>query len=121
VFDLWVGLSAVALVCHTGYVRDDGIGGLRNEVRAPPLVRANGQAAVWLRIGLTSVVEEPIVISFDYASFRDYWSSFSTGPTRIAQRLLTLPSTLRSEIEGHVRDGYLAGLPDGPRSFAIIV
>ena len=57
----------------------------------------------------------------------------------IAQRLLGLPSKLRAEIEGHetvpkidsevffiprrlfVRAGYLAGLPDGPRSFAIIV
>jgi SAM-dependent methyltransferase len=121
VFDFWGGFSASSLVYDTGSVLDDGIRALRNEVRTHPLVRANGQEAVWRRIGLTSVVEEPIVISFDYASFRDYWSSFSTGPTRIAQRLLTLPSTLRSEIEGHVRDGYLAGLPDGPRSFAIIV
>jgi hypothetical protein len=68
-----------------------------------------------------SVIEEPIVISFDYACFQDYWSSFSTGPTRIAQRLLALPLKRRAEIEGHVRNGYLAGLPDGSRSFAIIV
>ena len=57
----------------------------------------------------------------DYASFDDYWASFSTGPTRIAQRLTALPAQLRAEIERNVRAGYLAGLPDGPRSFAIIV
>ena len=56
-----------------------------------------------------------------YASFDDYWSSWSTGPTRIAQRLQTLPTELCSEIERRVRAGYLAGLPDGPRSFAVIV
>lgn len=61
------------------------------------------------------------MLSFDYANFEDYWSSFSTGPSRIAQRLTALPSELRGEIEQHVRAGYLAGLPDGPRSFAIIV
>jgi len=61
------------------------------------------------------------VLSFDYTDFLDYWSSFSTGPTRIAQRLIALPTELRSEIERHVRGGYLAGLPDGPRSFAVIV
>jgi len=84
-------------------------------------VRANGQAEVWRRTGLTSVVEEPIVISFDYASSNDYWTSFSTGPTRIAQRLTALPTDLRGEIERNVKAGYLAGMPDGPRSFAIVV
>jgi hypothetical protein len=84
-------------------------------------VRANGQAAAWRRTGLASIVEEPIVISFDYAAFEDYWTSFSTGPTRIAQRLKALPAELRAEIERDVRAGYLAGMPDGPRSFAIIV
>jgi len=121
VFDFWGGFSASALVYDTASVLDEGIRALRNDVRAHPLVWANGQATVWRRIGLVSVVEEPMVISFDYTSFQDYWSSFSTGPTRIAQRLLALLSELRSEIEGHVRAGYLAGLPDGPRSFAIIV
>ena len=46
---------------------------------------------------------------------------FSTGPTRIAQHLATLSAGLRSEIEDHVRAGYLAGLPDGPRSFAVVL
>jgi hypothetical protein len=68
-----------------------------------------------------NVVEEPIVISFDYILFEDYWSSFSAGPTRIAQRLSVLPAAVRTEIQEHVRAGYLSGLPDGPRSFAIIV
>ena len=67
------------------------------------------------------MVEVPIVLSFDYADFEDYWSSWSTGPTRIAQRLQALPSELCAETERHVRAGYLSGMPDGPRSFAIIV
>jgi hypothetical protein len=84
-------------------------------------VRANGQAAAWRRTELANIVEEPIVISFDYTAFEDYWASFSTGPTRIAQRLTGLPAELRAEIERNVRAGYLAGMPDGPRSFVIIV
>jgi hypothetical protein len=71
---------------------------------------------------LIEVVEEPIVFSFDYAAFQDYWSSFfSTGPSRIAQRLMGLPAEVPGETERHVRASYLAGLPDGSRSFAIIV
>ena len=81
----------------------------------------NGQTEIWRETGLVGVAEVPIVTSFDYASFEDYWSSISTGPSRVAQRLTASPSRLRGEIEQHVRAGYLAGLPDGPRSFAIIV
>jgi hypothetical protein len=73
------------------------------------------------KAGLVDVVEVPILLSFDYTSIQDYWSSFSTGPSRTAQHLTAFPSKLRSEIEQHVRDGYLAGLPDGPRSFANIM
>jgi SAM-dependent methyltransferase len=121
VFDFWGGFSAQDLVYDTGAVLDEGIRDLRDYMKARPLVWANGQADLWRRTGLVNVVEVPIVLSFGYTSFEDYWSSFSIGPTRIAQRLQTLPTELRGEIERHVRTGYLAGLPDGPRSFAIIV
>jgi hypothetical protein len=108
-------------VLDTGAVLDQGIRALRAQIKARPIVRANGQANLWRQIGLLDVVEVPIVLSFDYTGFEDYWSSWSTGPTRIAQRLIALSSDLRSEIEHHVQAGYLAGLPDGPRSFAAIV
>ena len=121
VFDFWGGFSAQDLVYDTGSVLDEGIRALRDYMRARPLVWANGQTEIWRRIGFANVMEVPIVLSFDYVSFEDYWSSFATGPTRIAQRLQALPADLRGEIERHVRSGYLAGLSDGARSFAIIV
>jgi SAM-dependent methyltransferase len=120
-FDFWGGNSVLDLVLDTGAVLDEGIRTLRAQIKARPIVWANGQANLWRQVGLVEVVEVPIVLSFDYSDFEDYWSSFSTGPTRVAQRLTALPSGLRSEIEQHVRAGYLAGLPDGPRSFAGIV
>jgi SAM-dependent methyltransferase len=121
VFDFWGGFSASALIYDTRSVLDEGIRALRDDVKAHPLVRANAQADLWRKTGLVNVVEEPIVISFDYTSFEDYWSKFSVGPTRIAQRLGVLSTALRTEIMEHVRAGYLSGMPDGPRSFAIIV
>lgn len=121
VFDFWGGFSAWALVSDTGSVLDEGFRALRDDVKAHPLARANGQAAHWRKTGLEDFAEVPIVLSFNYSSFEDYWSSFSRGPTRIAQRLTALPAEPRVEIERHVRSGYLAGLPEGPRSFAIIV
>jgi SAM-dependent methyltransferase len=120
-FDFWGGMSALDLVLDTGAVLDEGIRTLRAQIKARPIVWANGQADLWRQVGLAEVMEVPIVLSFDYTDFEDYWSSFSTGPTRIAQYLAALPSDLRGEIEQHVRAGYLASLPDGPRSFAVVV
>ena len=120
-FDFWGGFGVLDLVLDSGAVLDEGIRNLRAQIKGRPIVRANGQANLWRQTGLVDVVEVPMVLSFDYADFEDYWSSFSTGPTRIAQHLTTLPAGLRSEIEDHVRDGYLAGLPDGPRSFAVVL
>jgi len=108
-------------VCDTASVLDEGMRSLRDQRKARPIVWANGQAAIWRQTGLVDVVEVPIVMSFDYASFEDYWSSFSMAPSPIGQRVAALPAELRAEVERHVRSSYLAGLPDGPRSFAIIV
>jgi SAM-dependent methyltransferase len=120
-FDFWGGNYVLDLVLDTGAVLDESIRTLRNQIKARPIVWTHGQADLWHKVGLIDVAEAPIVLSFDYANLQDYWTSFSTGPTRIAQRLTGLPSELQSEIEQHVRAGYFAGLPDGPRSFAIIV
>ena len=121
VVDFWGGFSAHDLVCDTASVLDEGIRSLRDFLKARPLTRANGQAELWQKTGLLEVSEVPIVLSFDYASFGDYWSSFSTGPSRIGQLVKALAAETHAEIERHVRAGYLAGLPDGPRSFAIII
>jgi SAM-dependent methyltransferase len=120
-FDFWGGFGVLDLLLDTGAVLDDGIRTLRAHIKSRPITRANGQADLWRRTGLVDVQEVPIVLSFDYAHFEDYWSSFSTGPTRIAQHLATLSAGLRSKIEDHVRAGYLVGLPDGPRSFAVVL
>ena len=83
VVDFWGGFSPVDLVCDTASVLDEGMRSLRDQRKARPIVRANGQAAIWRETGLGDVIEVPIVISFDYASFEDYWSSFSAAPSPI--------------------------------------
>jgi len=120
-FDFWGGFAVLDLVLDAGAVLDEGIRTLRAQIKARPIVWANGQADLWRKVGLIDVAEVPIVLSFDYTDFEDYWTSFSTGPTRVAQHLTNVPSGVLSEIEQHVRAGYLAGLPDGPRSFAVVL
>ena len=59
VFDFWGGLSAFNLVWDTASVLDATFGALRDNLKAHPLVRPNGQAELWRRIGLADVVEVP--------------------------------------------------------------
>jgi SAM-dependent methyltransferase len=95
VMDFWGGFSAQDLVYDTGFVLDEGISALRDYFKARPRVWANGQSAL---TGLTDVIEVRIVLSFDYSSFDDYWSSWSTGPTRVGQRIAALPAVKSSDM-----------------------
>jgi SAM-dependent methyltransferase len=120
VHDYW-GFSNFSLVWDTGAVLDDGISRLRDANKAHPLVAANRQAALWRKLGLSEVTEIPVVVDCEYPSFADYWATFTAGQGRLSTLLKQLSGGLRSKIERHVRGGYLAGSPDGPRTFPMVI
>ena len=72
-------------------------------------------------LNLADVVEVPLVIPFDYASFADYWSTFESGQGRVWSYVTGLPDESRRELKRHVRAAYLSGMADGPRSFSVII
>jgi SAM-dependent methyltransferase len=114
------GMPAFDLVNHTGAVLDAGMNEMRSFQMGRPLFWANGQAELWRKMGLTEVAEVPILVDCEYASFSDYWATFTGGQGRSASLLMALSDDVRGAIERHVRDGYLVGLPDGPRSFPMM-
>jgi hypothetical protein len=61
-----------------------------------------------------------IVVDCEYASFSDYWATFRSGQGRFATTVMALSDSVRDALERHVRNGYLVGLPDGPRSFPMM-
>jgi SAM-dependent methyltransferase len=121
VHDFWGGMPAYSMVWDTGAVLDAKIAALRDASKARPIVGAGGQAALWVGAGLVEVIEVPVVFECVYACFADYWATFTSGQGRISARLMEVPDDVRGEIERHVRAGYLVGLPDGPRSFPMMV
>jgi SAM-dependent methyltransferase len=120
-FDFWGGFAAEHMLLDTGAVLDEGLRIVRDFLRSRPLVKPGGQAQLWRQTGLRDVVEVPIVVSFDFESFDDYWTSLATGPNRVAQRVKAMPAETREEIQRFTKLAYLAGSPDGPRSFAAII
>lgn len=114
------GVPASDLVIHTASVINAGIREMRSTRAGRQQFWPNGQAALWRKMGLVDVVENPLVVDCEYPSFADYWATFTGGQGVISAHLMALPDRLRDEIEQHVRSGYLLGLPDGPRSFPMM-
>ena len=114
------GMPAWDLVIHTGAVLETDFAKLRSMRAGRQLFWPNGQAALWRKIGLADVTEVPVVVDCEYASFADYWATFTDGPGSVTGILMALSDDARGSIEQHVRAGYLVGLPDGPRSFPMM-
>src|SRR5262249_40094511 len=114
------GMPAWDLAIHTASVLDGPISDLRSTRAGRQRFWPGGQAAMWRQTGLIDVSESPLVIDCEYSSFANYWGVFTGGMAIISSRLMALPEDERAEIKKHVRDGYLLGHPDGPRSFPMI-
>ena len=71
--------------------------------------------------GLLDVAERDIAIRQDFASFADWWEPWATGGQGIAGAYVaTLPPDRLPRVESLARRAYLAGAPDGPRSFVAV-
>src|SRR5471032_2992239 len=116
----FAGMPAFDLVLNTGAVLDAGLAALRTARAGRPHLWANAHAELWRRMGLGDVTEIPVVVDCAYPSFSDYWASVTGGTGSIADRLMEASEDVRGLIEKHVRAGYLAGLPDGPRTFPMM-
>jgi SAM-dependent methyltransferase len=114
------GMPAWDLVINTGAVLETDFAKLRSMRAGRQVFWPDGQAALWRKIGLTDVTEVSVVVDCEYASFADYWATFTDGPGSVTGILMSLSDDARSSIEQHVRAGYLLGSPDGPRSFPMM-
>jgi SAM-dependent methyltransferase len=101
-------------------VLDLGAKTLRDYMLSHPLVWPDGQASLWRTLGLTDIQEAPLVVSYDYISFDDYWGTWLAGQGRVGSYVLGLSEDARAVLREHVRDAYLGGRPDGSRSFSVI-
>jgi len=85
-----------------------------------PNTRKGELAAAWRAGGLADVEETSIMTRMEYASFDDYWKPFLGRQAGAAAYIAKLPPGEVDRIREGVRLAYLAGDPDGPRSFAAV-
>jgi len=83
-----------------------------------PMTRPNELQTAFQRAGLSHVAATLLTIRMDFESFEDFWIPAIFGQGTHSEFLAGLPEPTQRQIESGVRAAYLAGLPDGPRSFA---
>jgi trans-aconitate methyltransferase len=70
--------------------------------------------------GLEAVAERDIAIRQDFADFDDLWQPWLTGQGIAGAYIAALDEARRVRVEALTRRAYLAGAPDGPRSFVAV-
>lgn len=116
--DFRCGFTAFSLLLDTAAPLEPSAGTLRDEMMSDQKGWPDGLAGLLREAGLASVREGRLSMFFDFESFTDYWSTFTTGQGRFGRWLMSLTESQRSVIEHHLRPAYLCGWADGPRQFA---
>ena len=118
VWDFKGGLTFIRVLADTAAVLDATGETFRAKQFSAPFTGAGEFAATWSAMGLKDVVQTSLTIRMDFASFADYWTPWLNGQGTVGAYVTGLDQERRTRLEDHMRRAYLAGAPDGPRSFA---
>lgn len=77
-------------------------------------------AALFTAAGLRDVTERDIMIRQEFSGFADWWEPWLTGQGIAGAFVAALPPERLPRVEALARRAYLAGAPDGPRSFVAV-
>lgn len=85
-----------------------------------PMTRPGELAAAWRAGGLTDVRDTALMIRMEFSSFDDYWAPFVGKDGPAAAYVTALGAAEQDRLRQAVREAYLDGETDGPRSYAAI-
>jgi hypothetical protein len=99
---------------------EPGALGRRSLALVRPMTFPGEMVRAFLAAGLEQVTEATLTIRMDFANFDDYWVPLVNGQGTLAAYLSMLPEGVSERVQSSVREAYLSGQPDGPRSFASV-
>jgi SAM-dependent methyltransferase len=118
VWDFRGGLVFVRLLLDTAAALDPSGEAFRSTLFGGTFTRPGELAATWRALGLRDVTQAALTIRTEFSAFADLWEPWVGGQGVVADYVTSLGADLRARLEHAVRRAYLAGDPDGPRSFA---
>ena len=116
VWDFRGGLVYQRLFWDTAAGIDPGAGAARDRLFAHPLGHLEGLRRLWQSAGLHSIDTASLTIRMEFWDFEDYWQPLLLGQGPIGSYVDGLDPALRELIRERVRQAFLSGAADGPRS-----
>ncbi|WP_460450515.1 class I SAM-dependent methyltransferase [Alsobacter sp. SYSU BS001988] len=113
VWDSYGGMPHLRLLWDTA----SALGLDRDRSLFRPMSTDGEMAAAWRAEGLRDVVQDTLVMRFDFEDFDDYWSPFLGGDGPAGQFVAGLGEADRDRLRTQARHVFLSGRPDGRRSF----
>ena len=90
---------------------------IRAEHCARTMSTAEGLLNAWRTMHFANIVQDRLTIPMHFAEFSDFWAPVEGRDGPYAQYYQSLPDDLKPKVREKVREAYLAGDPDGPRSY----
>jgi SAM-dependent methyltransferase len=112
------GMVAQRMFFDTAAQLDPAAKALRAHSFTRPMTRRGELAELWRRLGLHDVVEDSVQIWMEHDNFADYWNPLLGGEGTLGGYVSGLSDDLRDSLAEQLREAYLSGEPDGPRSFS---
>jgi len=85
---------------------------------ASPLTGPGELVGAFNEVGLRSVKSTSLAVRMEYGEFSDYWEPIANAEGPVGDYVKRLPPDRLETLAAAVRQAYLAGRPDGPRSMA---
>ncbi|HSB40870.1 MAG TPA: class I SAM-dependent methyltransferase [Methylomirabilota bacterium] len=120
VWDSGGGMIALRMFWDTAAMLDAAAVDRRGRAMSNAVVAPGGLARLFRAAGLADVDERALLIRMDHTGFADYWGPILRGEGPMGGYVAGLGEAERARLEGHLRAAYLAGAPDGPRSYAAV-
>ena len=118
IWDVRGGLVFNRFFLDTAAMLDPEANELRKKNFTRPLTRPGHLEDALRSAGFADVQTDEIHIRTEFASFEDYWRPFDGTDGPIPAYLSKRPDDLKRQIKAAVRDAFLDGEADGPRSYA---
>ncbi len=105
------------IVFESAAAVDERAAQIRAQHCARPLSKAEGLSDAWRTTQFIDIVQDRLTIRMDFADFADFWAPIEGRDGPYAQYYQSLSEDLKPKVRQKVREAYLAGQGDGPRSY----
>ena len=104
----------------TAAALDEAAKKARDASLSRPVYAPRALPRMWAEAGLIDIDERSLMIRMNFTDFADYWEPFESGEGGLGAYVAALDDAQRNRLERHLRAAYLAGRPDGERSFVAV-